>query len=134
MKIKSVPLTLTDGVERHLLYDVNAFIDLGKALDVNLLTKEGWGAMVGKLETVEGEEVFVQAPPTYEKVRAIVWAGLLHEDEKITLRQVGALLDPADLAPVVQAYTEAWTIQDASEPAKDAAAPLAAAASSAKPS
>jgi hypothetical protein len=117
--IKTVPITLDK--ERHLFYDVNALIDLGDALGLNLLTREGWEALTGKMvpnPKAAGEddkEIFEPVEPTLRRVRAIVWAGLLHEDPTLTERQVGAMLNPSDLAPAVKAYTEAWMAQDVTE-------------------
>lgn len=120
MKIRKVPLELDRP--RTLLYDVNALIDLGGELGINLMTKEGWEALLGRMETPPPRTMddrpakqFVPAIPSFEKVRAIVWAGLRHEDESLTVRQVGALLDPADLARVVAAYTEAFQAADITE-------------------
>jgi len=120
MKIRKVPITLDKP--RTLLYDVNAMIDLGELLRVNLMTREGWDQLVGRMETPAPQtmddkpaEQFVPAVPSFEKVRAIVWAGLRHEDETLTVRQVGAMLDPTDLASVIAAYTEAWQAADVTE-------------------
>ncbi|HEV1992114.1 MAG TPA: hypothetical protein VGR34_04545 [Candidatus Dormibacteraeota bacterium] len=125
--IKTVAIQLDK--ERHLLYDVNSLIDLGDELGINLMEKSGWEELTGKMETPPPahmtdvpEEIFVPAVPSFKKVRAIVWAGLLHEDPTLTVRQVGAMLNPADLAPVVKAYIEAWQAQDVTE-SKDPNAP-----------
>jgi len=119
--IKSVAVRLDR--ERHLLYDVNALIALGDELDLNLMTKEGWEELAGKTVTPapqtmddKPEPVFVPAVPSFKRVRAIVWAGLLHEDPALTVRQVGAMLNPVNLAPVVKAYIEAWNAQEVTEP------------------
>jgi len=118
--IKSVAIQLDR--ERHLLYDVNALIALGEELGLNLMTKEGWEELAGKMETPAPahmtdtpKPVFVPAVPSFKKVRAIVWAGLLHEDPTLTVLQAGALLNPTDLAPVIKAYIEAWDAQDVTE-------------------
>src|SRR5579859_4771510 len=131
MQIKKVPITLDKP--RTLLFDVNALVDLGDALGLNLMTREGWEELVGKFETPapksmddKPEPVFVPHA-SFAKVRAIVWAGLRHEDESLTQRQVGAMLDPANLGPVITAYTEAFKATDATESA-DPNAPSAAAA------
>ena len=133
MQIKEVSITLDKA--RTLRYDVNALIDLGDALGLNLMTKEGWEELLGKMVTPtpttmedQPEPVFV-TEPSFQKVRAIVWAGLRHEDETLTLRQVGALLDPADLGPVITAYTDAFQAADVTETHADpkAQAPAVAA-------
>jgi hypothetical protein len=117
VKIRKVALVLDKP--RTLLYDVNAMIDLGEALNLNLMTKDGWDQLVGHMETPapvtmddKPEAAFVPATPSFDKIRAIVWAGLRHEDEALTVRQVGAMLDPTDLGRVIAAYTEAWQASD----------------------
>jgi hypothetical protein len=129
MQIKKVPITLDKP--RTLLFDVNALVDLGDALNLNLMTREGWEELVGKMQAVppthmsdEPKEEFV-SNASFAKVRAIVWAGLRHEDESLTQRQVGAMLDPANLAPVIAAYTEAFQAGDVLE-AKDPNVPTPA--------
>jgi hypothetical protein len=114
--IKPVPILLDK--ERHLLYDVNALIDLGDELGLNLLTPEGWQELTGKTvrDDRTGEETFIPVEPTFRRVRAIVWAGLRHEDETLTVRQVGAMLDPTNLGPVIEAYQSAWEVADAPSP------------------
>lgn len=127
MQIRKVPIELDKP--RTLLYDVNALIDLGAALNLNLMTKPGWEALLGKMvksvpQTMDEEivEVF-EANPSFEKVRAIVWAGLRHEDESLTLRQVGAMLDPTDLKRVIAAYVEAFQAADITGPDPNAGKP-----------
>lgn len=113
-KIKAVPIMLDK--ERHLLYDVNALIDLGDELGINLLTPEGWEQLAGKkiVDENTGEVTFEPVAPSFRRVRAILWAGLRHEDETLTVRQVGAMLDPTDLGSAIAAYQEAWEVQDES--------------------
>lgn len=115
-EIKTVAITL-GGRERHLRYDVNALIDLGEELGINLLTKEGWEQLVGK---ADADGNFAPAEPSYKRVRAILWAGLRHEDESLTVRQVGAWLDPSNLQPAIAAYQEAWRISEGSDAAGSA--------------
>ena len=133
--IKPKPIMLDK--ERHLLYDVNALIDLGDELGLNLLTADGGEELTGKMvrDDATGEETFVSVQPSFRRVRAIVWAGLRHEDETLTVRQVGAMLDPTNLAPVIEAYQDAWQVADsvppvngAGEPEKKVSPALAAAA------
>jgi hypothetical protein len=126
--IKTVAIELDRT--RHLTYDVNALIDLSDALHVNLLSAEGWEELAGRnLPTGVGDETkFVPAPPTFERVRAIIWAGLRKEDESLTLRQVGAMLDPLNMGDAIKAYTEAW---DTEEPVTEGENPLEAAGKSA---
>jgi hypothetical protein len=130
-RIKPVPVLLLDK-ERTFLCDVNALISLGEVLNLNMMTPEAWEEVFGKSwpagspeaqaflqkypENTPDEKgnVFIPATPSFHKVRAIVWALLLHEDEKLTLRQAGALIDPANLQAVVDAYIQAITISQGS--------------------
>lgn len=127
--MKKVPVTL-GGRTRTLYYDVNAMIDLGEALQLNLLTPEGWREFMGEevVRDLDGKKEFVPATPSFQKVRAIVWAGLRHEDESLTLRQVGAMLDVANLGHITEAYQEAFMTADAvpsDDKGASAASPLA---------
>ncbi len=119
MAIQKVAIQLDKP--RMLLYDVNALIDLGEELNLNLMTKEGWEELLGKFETPgpqhmndQPEPVFVAAP-SFRKVRAIVWAGLRHEDPALTVQQVGAMLDPSNLKDVIAAYMKAFAASDVTE-------------------
>jgi hypothetical protein len=113
MQIQKVPITLDKP--RTLLFNVNALIDLGDELNLNLMSKEGWEELLGKMvpDTMDTEKFL--ATPSFAKVRAIVWAGLRHEDETLTVRQVGAMLDPSNLAMAIAAYTEAFLAGDVTE-------------------
>jgi len=110
-KIKTVPIQLDKP--RHLRFDVNALLDLGDELEINLMTKEGWEELVGKtvVDETTREEKFVPVDQSFRRVRAIIWAGLRHEDEALTIRQVGAMLDPANLGAAIAAYTEAMAVE-----------------------
>src|SRR5207245_11687483 len=104
-------------IATHSLHDALpiSLVDLGEELNLNLMTKEGWEELLGKMGTPPPKfmddqpvEEFMPAVPSFAKIRAIVWAGLRHEDETLTVRQVGAMLAPTDLARVIAAYTEAF--------------------------
>jgi hypothetical protein len=115
MGIKTVPITLDRP--RHLRYNLNALIALGEALEINLLTKEGWEEIVGKTarDPDTQQDVLIPAVPSFRKVRAIVWAGLLHEDKTLTEDAVGDLLEPSNLAYAIKCYSEAFSDQDVTE-------------------
>jgi len=125
-QMKKVPIAL-DKV-RSLYFDVNALIDLGEVLDINLLTAEGWREFAGAEVELDGKTAFVPAMPSFAKVRAIVWAGLRHEDQNLTLRQVGAMLTMANLRTVTEAYSEAFQTADGGAPPQETASPLAVSA------
>ena len=41
--------------------------------------------------------------------RTLLWVGLLHEDEKLTERQVGAMISLANVERIIEQITEALT-------------------------
>jgi hypothetical protein len=69
------------GKARNLRYEMNALPELEGALRLTI-AEIGRRLQKGKVGTRE--------------VRALVWAGLLHEDEDLTIRQVGTWLTEAD--------------------------------------
>lgn len=77
------------GVERKLCYDFNAIVVAEKATGVNLL--EG---IVGQVNATN--------------LRGLLWASLLREDPKITIDQVGALIQPRMLGMIHQALLATW--------------------------
>lgn len=63
------------GKERELRYDLNALAEL----------EDAYGSI---------EEAFKKAQTgSIKALRCIIWAGILHEDESLTERQVGKWLD-----------------------------------------
>ncbi len=47
--------------------------------------------------------------PGFTSIRALIWAGLLHEEPKLTIERAGAMLDLADLEVYSEAIAEAMT-------------------------
>jgi hypothetical protein len=84
--IPTVQVDLGDGKTRNLRYDLNAFCDL---------------------ERVTGKSITEFSSPSITDVRALVWAGLLHEEPGLTEREVGALLGMADVQDVMGLVAEA---------------------------
>jgi hypothetical protein len=89
VRVKPVPITLDK--ERTLKYDFNAFAEL----------EEKFGTIQKAFDELQKQKL--------KAVRAIVWAGLIHEDHKLTEQQVGNMLSLADLPAVMKAVTEAIT-------------------------
>ncbi|GMA52069.1 hypothetical protein GCM10025857_34260 [Alicyclobacillus contaminans] len=81
VRVKVVPVTLDK--ERTLKYDLNAFAEI----------EDRFGTLQKAFEELEKRKL--------KAVRAILWAGLLHEDPKLTEQQVGAMLSFADLASIL---------------------------------
>lgn len=87
VQIKPIPITLDQP--RTLLYDFNAFIELEELYgDVN--------------KAFKGLEQLKMKP-----IRDMIWAGLLHEDENLTPRQVGKMLHPSNIEEIALKITEA---------------------------
>ena len=84
---KAVVITLDK--ERHLLYDLNAFAEL----------EEVFGTVEEALKALESGKL--------KAFRAILWCGLIHEDEEISITDVGALIGLADMEYVATALNEA---------------------------
>ncbi|GMA48664.1 hypothetical protein GCM10025857_39740 [Alicyclobacillus contaminans] len=89
VRVKPIPITLEK--ERTLKYDLNAFAEL----------EERFGTVQQAFDELQKQKL--------KAVRAIVWAGLIHEDPKLTERQVGSMLSFADLTGILPAVTEAIT-------------------------
>ena len=92
--IKSaVPIELDKT--RHLLLDLNAMVSFQDETGYNLLDDKD----TKKLMTAAGPK----------EVRALLWACLIHEDETLTLKQVGSWLHTGNMAEVTEKLTTAWT-------------------------
>jgi hypothetical protein len=77
--------------ERHLLFDFNAIAEVEEKFGLNMLNPEIWDKPLGP-----------------NLVRSMLWAGLIHEDESLTLQQVGRMIRAANLAAVMKALADAW--------------------------
>lgn len=76
VKSKSVPLVLMDGKERHLRFTLNALAEL----------EDRYGSVEAAFNKVEQEN-------SVAALRFVLWAGLCWEDEELTERMVGDLID-----------------------------------------
>jgi hypothetical protein len=86
VRIKPIPITLDKP--RTLYFDFNAFIEL----------EEIYGDIKTALEGVEGLKL--------RPVRDMIWAGLLHEDENLTRKQVGKMLHPNNIEEIALKIAE----------------------------
>lgn len=105
--IRPRPVQVLLDKERELLFDLNAFACL----------EEEYGSL---------DEVFdALGKGRIKALRAVIWAGLLHEDEKLTPRDVGKLLSLASLEDMMGLVNKAITqsIPNTGENEKNAAAP-----------
>lgn len=76
IKSKSVPLVLMDGKERHLRFTLNALAEL----------EDKYGSVEAAFNKVEQEN-------SVAALRFVLWAGLSWEDDELTERMVGDLID-----------------------------------------
>lgn len=102
--IRPKPVKITLDKERTLLFDLNAFACL----------EEEYGSIDEALDALAKGKV--------KALRAIVWAGLQHEDDSLTVKDVGKFLTLADLQRVAEAVNEALT-QALPKPEKNAENP-----------
>lgn len=76
VKSKTVPITLQDGVERHLRFTLNALS----------LLEERYGSVDKAFEEVQKNN-------SISGLRFMLWAGLSWEDESLTEHDVGNMID-----------------------------------------
>ena len=87
--VKPVTVSLTLDKERALKYDLNAFAEI----------EEVYGSMQQAFAAMQSGSM--------KAARTLLWAGLLHEDEKLTPRNVGALVTLDNMNSVMDAISEA---------------------------
>jgi len=96
MPIKSIPVVFADGRTRHLRYDFNAFCTLEEILNLPIVN---FGKKLGKRMALK-------------ELRAVLYAGLIHEEPELTLKEAGELLEGAiekgQMEKVGAAITEAF--------------------------
>ena len=83
----SVPLQLDK--HRTLKFDLNAFSEL----------EEKYGSMEKAFNAMQGGSM--------KAARTLLWAGLLHEDDKLTERQVGGMVTLDNLETVMDSISKA---------------------------
>lgn len=113
VRTKEIAIEL-GGKLRHFKYDLNALAAL----------EEGYGTINDALRKLQGEldrdedgKVIMtkdadgnevpQRKFSLRLLRTFVWAGLLHEDESLTERDVGAMLNMKSLGDVMPKITDA---------------------------
>lgn len=82
MRITKVPITLDR--ERTIVFDLNAFCDL----------EEKFGS--------EKKAVEALATGSLKAVRIFLWAGLRHEDESLTEKQVGSMISAQNIQNIAE--------------------------------
>lgn len=89
VKRKDTSITLSDGVERHLKFDLNALAEI----------EDKFGTVDAGFEELDKGSI--------KAVRFILWAGLVHEDESLTEQRVGSLIDIQYLQSIMQSMGDA---------------------------
>jgi hypothetical protein len=87
VKIKNIEIVLDKP--RTLRFDLNAFAEL----------EDSFGTIDEALGAMEKGSI--------KALRAILWSGLIHEDENLTLRDVGSLITLADLPKLTEGINQA---------------------------
>lgn len=87
--IKNKSISVMLDTERHLKFDLNAFACL----------EELYGSIPEALQALEKGSI--------KAVRALLWAGLLHEDENLTERQVGSFVGMENLQSISESINAA---------------------------
>lgn len=75
VKSKKTTITLLDGVERTIRFDLNAMAEL----------EDRYGSVDNAFAELDKQSI--------KALRFILWAGLVHEDESLTEQKVGSLID-----------------------------------------
>jgi len=87
VKFKGVEIEL-DKV-RTLKFDLNAFAEL----------EDAYGTVEDAMKAMEKGSI--------KALRAVLWSGLVHEDEELTLKQVGSMISISDLQNFTNKITQA---------------------------
>lgn len=103
IKSKEVKITLTDGVERRLLFDLNAMAEL----------EDRYGSVDNAFEALQENSI--------KALRCVLWAGLIHDNPELTEHTVGSLIDIQWIESIVGTLSEAF---DTSMPTEEAVAAL----------
>jgi len=85
--VPSVPIHLDR--ERHLKFDLNACCQIEKQTGKNYFTLIAPGGL------------------TATDLRAFLWAGLVHEDEELTVEAVGEMIRPGSIEHILEAIGKA---------------------------
>ena len=97
IKTKNIPIELDRT--RYIRYDLNAFAEM----------EDRYGSVEKAMAAIEEGSI--------KAVRFILWAGLVHEDETLTERQVGAFVGLQEMSDIQDAILNAL---ESANPAEDA--------------
>jgi len=88
-KVKPEKVKIVLDKTRTLVYDLNAFAEL----------EDQFGSIEDAMKALEGGKI--------KAIIAILWAGLVHEEETLTPKQVGSIIGLGDLQQVAEALGKA---------------------------
>ena len=88
-RVKSI--TLSDGVERQIKFDLNAMAEL----------EDKYGSVEAAFNALEKNSI--------KAIRSVLWAGLLHSDPTLTEQQVGSLIDLDSMGDIMEQLGESLT-------------------------
>lgn len=92
--MKGTKITIGDR-KRTLRYDLNAISEIGDRLGM-------------KIRISHIQEDLLDHPMPLSAIRTLIWAGLIHEDEELTEKEVGAGVDMDNLPDVLRDFFEAF--------------------------
>ena len=87
-----ISITLNDGIERELKFDLNAMAEL----------EDAYGSVDKAFEALERNN-------SVKALRKVIWAGLLHEEKPLDEKQVGKLVDIQYMQELVDSLNDAMT-------------------------
>ncbi len=90
VKSKTTKVTLLDGVERSIRFDLNAMAEL----------EDRYGTVDAAFEALDKQSI--------KALRFVLWAGLVHEDASLTEQQVGSLIDLRYMQDIMSALGDAF--------------------------
>lgn len=88
-----------NGEKKEVKYTLNSFAEL----------EEAYGSVDAAMEALSGQSI--------KAIRKILWAGLIHADERLTEKQVGAMITLGDIPDITEALGGAF---NASMPSAEA--------------
>jgi hypothetical protein len=105
VRTKATSIVLSDGKTRTIRFDLNAMAEIEERY--------------GNIQTAFSK---LEEGGSMKAVRFILWAGLVHEDEALTERQIGGLIDIKELKDIMEKLGEALQADMPAVSAEEAAA------------
>ena len=105
-----IPITLDK--KRHLLFDLNAMVAFEEQTGINIMSPNAQLRLADNM--------------TPKQLRAFLWSCLLHEDETLTLHDVGKMLNGSNVEDIAARLNAASDVAAPEvEPAGEGESPLA---------